>query len=171
MIKIIVKLKQWLWLNLYEHNFCLFYCHLLLYQFSLQDAPVQPHVREALARPRLAHHALRPSQGSTQRIIGDLRSVKWSTRQEERYRILSNHRAGLPTEPAPARGGEENDDSQTESRDGLSSGEVQVFDIVHEEEDVKMPGKVKPIFFPRGTLCTIHLEHFLYIKCTFWQLM
>ncbi len=114
-----------------------------MYQFSLQDAPVQPHVREALARPRLAHHALRPSQGSTQRIIGDLRSVKWSTRQEERYRILSSHRAGLPTEPAPAGGGEENDDSQTESCDGLSLGEVQVFDIMH-EEDVKMPGKVKP---------------------------
>ncbi|KAI2662711.1 putative RNA polymerase II nuclear localization protein SLC7A6OS [Labeo rohita] len=107
-----------------------------------QDAPVQPHVREALARPRLAHHALRPSQGSAQRIIGDLRSVKWSTRREERYRILSSHRAGLPTEPAPARGGEESKDSQTESGDSLSLGEVQVFDIVHEEEDVKMPGKM-----------------------------
>uniref|UniRef100_A0A8C1GTJ3 Probable RNA polymerase II nuclear localization protein SLC7A6OS n=1 Tax=Cyprinus carpio TaxID=7962 RepID=A0A8C1GTJ3_CYPCA len=101
-----------------------------------QDAPVQPHVREALARPRLAHHALRPSQGSAQRIIGDLRSVKWSTRREERYRILSSHRTRLPTEPTPARGGEESDDSQTESRDGLSLGEVQVFDIVHEEEEI-----------------------------------
>uniref|UniRef100_A0A8C2PPF8 Probable RNA polymerase II nuclear localization protein SLC7A6OS n=1 Tax=Cyprinus carpio TaxID=7962 RepID=A0A8C2PPF8_CYPCA len=116
-----------------------------------QDAPVQPHVREAMARPRLAHHALRPSQGSTQRIIGDLRSVKWSTRREERYRILSSHRAGLPAEPAPARGGEENNDSQTESRDGLSLGEVQVFDIVHEEEDVKMPGKT--VSDPETILC------------------
>ncbi|XP_059385696.1 probable RNA polymerase II nuclear localization protein SLC7A6OS [Carassius carassius] len=116
-----------------------------------QDAPVQPHVREALARPRLAHHALRPSQGSTQRIMGDLRSVKWSTRQEERYRILSSHRAGLQTEPTPARGEEESDDSQSESRDGLSLGEVQVFDIVHEEGDVKMP--VKTMSDPETILC------------------
>ncbi|KAA0723253.1 putative RNA polymerase II nuclear localization protein SLC7A6OS [Triplophysa tibetana] len=104
-----------------------------------QDAPVQTHVREALARPRLAHHALRPSQGSAQRIIGDLRSVKWSTRREERYRILSSHRAGLPPEPAPVR--EEKDDTQTENRDGQPLGEVQVFDIVHEDDDEKMPGK------------------------------
>lgn len=128
-------------MNVHDHNSCLL--EFKIYQFFIQDAPVQPHVREALARPRLAHHALRPSQGSAQRIIGDLRSVKWSTRREERYRILSSHRAGLPTEPAPARGGEESKDSQTESGDSLSLGEVQVFDIVHEEEDVKMPGKVK----------------------------
>lgn len=111
------------------------------HQFSLQDAPVQTHVREALARPRLAHHALRPSQGSAQRIIGDLRSVKWSTRREERYRILTSHRAGLPPEPAPVR--EETDDSQTENNDSQPLGEVQVFDIVHEDDDGKMPGKVK----------------------------
>ncbi|XP_048040170.1 probable RNA polymerase II nuclear localization protein SLC7A6OS [Megalobrama amblycephala] len=117
-----------------------------------QDAPVQPHVREALARPRLAHHALRPSQGSSQRIIGDLRSVKWSTRREERYRILSSHRAGLPTEPTPARGGEENDGSQTENRDDLSLGEVQVFDIVHEDDDVKVPGKTV-VSDPETILC------------------
>lgn len=86
---------------------------------------------------------MRPSQGSSQRIIGDLRSVKWSTRREERYRILSSHRAGLPTEPTPAREGEENDDSQTENRDNLALGEVQVFDILHEDGDVKVPGKVK----------------------------
>lgn len=109
----------------------------------LQDAPVQTHVREALARPRLAHHALRPSQGSAQRIIGDLRSVKWSTRREERYRILSSNRSGLPPEPAPAR--EQNEDhSQTENNDSPPLGEVQVFDILHEDDDVKMPGKVKP---------------------------
>ena len=61
---------------------------------SSQDAPVQAQVREALARPRVAH-ALRPSATSSQRIVGDLRSAKWSTRREERYRILSGHRAGL----------------------------------------------------------------------------
>ncbi|MEQ2208717.1 hypothetical protein XENOCAPTIV_012603, partial [Xenoophorus captivus] len=47
-------------------------------------------VRQALARPRTAH-ALRPSAASSQRIIGDLRSTKWSARREERYRILSSH--------------------------------------------------------------------------------
>ncbi|XP_055057942.1 probable RNA polymerase II nuclear localization protein SLC7A6OS [Misgurnus anguillicaudatus] len=116
-----------------------------------QDAPVQTHVREALARPRLAHHALRPSQGSAQRIIGDLRSVKWSTRREERYRILSSQRAGLPAEPAPVRG-EEKDDSQTENHDGLPLGEVQVFDILHEDDDVKMPGK-NVVSDPETILC------------------
>lgn len=116
-----------------------------------QDAPVQTHVREALARPRLAHHALRPSQGSAQRIIGDLRSVKWSTRREERYRILSSQRAGLPAEPAPVRR-EETDDSQTENHDGLPFGDVQVFDILHEDDDVKMPGK-NVVSDPETILC------------------
>ncbi|XP_066503463.1 probable RNA polymerase II nuclear localization protein SLC7A6OS [Hoplias malabaricus] len=110
---------------------------------SSQDAPVQTHVREALSRPRLAH-ALRPSQGSSQRIIGDLRSVKWSTRREERYRILSSHRTGLPAEPRPEREREaQENDAQTETDPYFSLGEVQVFDIVHEEdeEDKKAPGK------------------------------
>ncbi|XP_052001673.1 probable RNA polymerase II nuclear localization protein SLC7A6OS [Xyrauchen texanus] len=113
-----------------------------------QDAPVQTNVREALAYPR---HALRPSQGSTQRIIGDLRSVKWSTRREERYRILSSHRARIPSEPAPTRGGEETDDSQTKSHDGLPLGEVQVFDILH-EDDVNTPGKAV-VSDPETILC------------------
>ncbi|TRZ01743.1 hypothetical protein DNTS_008547 [Danionella cerebrum] len=111
-----------------------------------QDTPVQRHVREALARPRLAHHALRPSQGSTQRVMENLRNVKWATRREERYRILSSHRSGLQSEPAPARRGrEEEHQSQaenTQDQDCLSLGDVQVFDILHEdEEDVKVTGK------------------------------
>ncbi|GAA6225906.1 probable RNA polymerase II nuclear localization protein SLC7A6OS [Lates japonicus] len=61
---------------------------------ATQDAPVQTQVRQALARPRMAH-ALRPSAASSQRILGDLRSTKWSTRREERYRLLSSHRTGL----------------------------------------------------------------------------
>lgn len=61
-----------------------------------QDAPVQTEVRQALARPRVAH-ALRPSANSSQRIFSDLRSAKLGIRREERYRILSSHRttAGL----------------------------------------------------------------------------
>ncbi|XP_046713771.1 probable RNA polymerase II nuclear localization protein SLC7A6OS [Silurus meridionalis] len=103
-----------------------------------QDAPVQTHVREALSRPRLTH-ALRPSHGSSNRIIGDLRNAKWSTRREERYRILSSHRAGLPAEPRKEREPEGSARTDTEPR----LGDVQVFDIVQEdvEEDEKNPEK------------------------------
>ncbi|KAG5270331.1 hypothetical protein AALO_G00191440 [Alosa alosa] len=103
-----------------------------------QDAPVQPHVQEALARPRVAH-ALRPSVGSSKRIMGDLRSAKWSTRREERYRILSSHRAGLPTEtpvlPPSAEEAQEADVEapQTEVDLRLPLRDVQVVDLVHEE--------------------------------------
>ncbi|XP_029497201.2 LOW QUALITY PROTEIN: probable RNA polymerase II nuclear localization protein SLC7A6OS [Oncorhynchus nerka] len=96
-----------------------------------QDAPVQTHVREALTRPRMAH-ALRPSAGSSQRIAGDLRSAKWSTRREERYRILSSHRAGLPAEQPPQRSQSPQRRSQAKMP-GL--GEVQVFDIIQEDGD------------------------------------
>ncbi|KAJ8247357.1 hypothetical protein GJAV_G00245470 [Gymnothorax javanicus] len=104
-----------------------------------QDAPVQGHVREALARPRVAH-ALRPSSGSTQRIVGDLRSAKWATRREERYRVLSAHRAGLPAERVASVGQESGErdeargDRQINSSDFWSRCNVQVFDIVQEEE-------------------------------------
>ncbi|KAK1798550.1 hypothetical protein P4O66_006654 [Electrophorus voltai] len=121
-----------------------------------QDTPVQPHVREVLSRPRLSH-ALRPSQGSSQRVIGDLRSAKWTTRREERYRILSSHRAGLPDESATPRErrGQESD-AQEEAEPRLSLGEVQVFDIVQEEdedgEDERAPRKtMKPD--PETVLC------------------
>lgn len=103
---------------------------------------MQTHVREALSRPRLAH-ALRPSHGSSNRIIGDLRNAKWSTRREERYRILSSHRAGLPVEPRKEHGLEEN--PQTDAEPHL--GDVQVFDIVQEdvEEDENGPEKVRTV--------------------------
>lgn len=101
---------------------------------------MQTHVREALSRPRLSH-ALRPSHGSSSRIIGDLRNAKWSTRREERYRILSSHRAGLPAEPRKGQKPEENAESDAEPR----LGDVQVFDIVQEdvEEDEKDPERVR----------------------------
>lgn len=105
---------------------------------------MQTHVREALSRPRLAH-ALRPSHGSSNRIIGDLRNAKWSTRREERYRILSSHRAGLPVGPHKEREPEENAQTDTEPR----RGDVQVFDIVQEdvEEDENGPEKVRIVFW------------------------
>lgn len=102
------------------------YCH------YAQDAPVQTQVREALARPRMAH-ALRPSAGSSQRIVGDLRSAKWSTRREERYRILSSHRAGLPAEQPPSTQPEPTEEEP--GKNAWSLGEVQVFDIIQEDGD------------------------------------
>ncbi|KAJ7985813.1 hypothetical protein DPEC_G00344360 [Dallia pectoralis] len=103
-----------------------------------QDAPVQTQVREALARPRMAH-ALRPSSGSSQRIVGDLRSAKWSARREERYRILSSHRTGLPAErpdlelpDSTDRGGQGDEEP---GKEAWNLGEVQVFDIIQEDGD------------------------------------
>lgn len=125
-----VKVKHTSWLNSF------------LSPLLSQDAPVQTHVREALSRPRLAH-VLRPSHGSSNRIIGDLRNAKWSTRREERYRILSSHRAGLPPEPRNEREPEEN--AQTDEEPRLR--DVQVFDIVQEdvEEDEKDPEQVRRV--------------------------
>lgn len=112
----------------------------------LQDAPVQTQVRQALARPRAAH-ALRPSAASSQRIIGDLRSTKWSTRKEERYRILSSHRTGLPT-PAeqPSSTGtvaEDGDGSEKEREKCWGLGEIQVVDLLHENVDEQDKTKSK----------------------------
>ncbi|XP_063336340.1 probable RNA polymerase II nuclear localization protein SLC7A6OS [Pelmatolapia mariae] len=114
---------------------------------ATQDAPVQTQVRQALARPRTAH-ALRPSAASSQRILGDLRSTKWSTRREERYRILSSHRAGLsaPAEQqTPQMGASEcveETGKETDKCWGL--GEIQVVDLIHEdgEDQDKPSGKI-----------------------------
>lgn len=90
-------------------------------------------------------HALRPSAASSQRIIGDLRSTKWSTRREERYRIISSHRAGLSS---PA----EQQNPQTDAPEGVEeTGKekdkclgLQVVDLLHEnvEDQEKSSGKV-----------------------------
>ncbi|XP_041833450.1 probable RNA polymerase II nuclear localization protein SLC7A6OS [Melanotaenia boesemani] len=110
---------------------------------ATQDAPVQTQVRQALARPRTAH-ALRPSATSSQRIIGDLRSTKWSTRREERYRILSSHRASLSsqteqqTPQTDAADVREETEKKPDKCGGL--GNIQVVDVIHEEaEDQDKP--------------------------------
>ncbi|XP_041077081.1 probable RNA polymerase II nuclear localization protein SLC7A6OS [Polyodon spathula] len=108
---------------------------------SSQDAPVQKHVREALSRDR-AIQALRPSSGSSKRILGELRAAKRESRQEGRYRVLSSHRAGIARE-MPASPGEEGSSADAQPQgDGaqgstlaLDRGEFQVFDIVQEEEE------------------------------------
>lgn len=112
-----------------------------------QDAPVQTQVRQALARPRMAH-ALRPSAASSQRILGDLRSTKWSTRREERYRLLSSHRTGLSS-PAEQQS-PQTDVSESAGEAGKEQdkcwglGEIQVVDLIHEdvEDQGKSSGKV-----------------------------
>ncbi len=111
-----------------------------------QDAPVQTQVRQALARPRMAH-ALRPSAASSQRIIGDLRSTKWSTRREERYRIVSSHRTGLsgPAEQQPLQtDAPEEVEEAGKEQDKWGPGEIQVVDLLHEdaEDRDKSSGKV-----------------------------
>lgn len=96
-------------------------------------------------------HALRPSAASSQRIIRDLRSTKWSTRREERYRILSSHRTGLSS---PAEQNSQTDASEDVEKAGKEEdkcwglGEIQVVDLVHEnlEDQDKSPGKVKLLF-------------------------
>uniref|UniRef100_A0A3Q3WQZ5 Probable RNA polymerase II nuclear localization protein SLC7A6OS n=1 Tax=Mola mola TaxID=94237 RepID=A0A3Q3WQZ5_MOLML len=115
---------------------------------ATQDAPVQAQVRQALARPRVAH-ALRPSAASSQRILGDLRSTKWSTRREERYRIISSQRTGLSSSVEPQ-------NPQTDSPEGVEEtgkeqdkwdlGEIQVVDLLHEngEDQDKSPSKMLP---------------------------
>ncbi|KAM9410111.1 putative RNA polymerase II nuclear localization protein SLC7A6OS [Pholidichthys leucotaenia] len=112
---------------------------------ATQDVPVQTQVRQALSRPRVAH-AVRPSAASSQRIMGDLRSTKWSTRREERYRILASHRAGLSTQA-------EQKTSQTGASKGAEEtgketnkwgiGEIQVVDLIHEgvADQDKLSGK------------------------------
>ncbi|XP_017281386.1 probable RNA polymerase II nuclear localization protein SLC7A6OS [Kryptolebias marmoratus] len=104
---------------------------------ATQDAPVQTQVRQALARPRMAH-ALRPSATSSQRIIGDLRNTKWSTRREERYRILSSHRAGLSRlaeRQTPQTDASEAGEEGEKAADKWGAGEIQVVDLIHEEAE------------------------------------
>lgn len=110
---------------------------------------MQAQVRQALARPRVAH-ALRPSATSAQRVVGDLRSTKWSTRREARYRVVSSLRSGISGVA------EQQQDPQAESPEGakeqgkekeksLVLGKIQVVDLLHEnaeDEDKSGSGKV-----------------------------
>lgn len=103
--------------------------------FPSQDAPVQAQVCQALARPRVAH-ALRPSATSAQRVVGDLRSAKWSTRREARYRVLSSLRGGISEVDEQ----QQQQDSQAESPNeekekNLGLGKFQVVDLLQENAE------------------------------------
>ncbi|KAM9121853.1 putative RNA polymerase II nuclear localization protein SLC7A6OS isoform 2-T2 [Pangshura tecta] len=115
-----------------------------------QNEPVQKYVQEAITRDKAAE-ILRPSLGSTQRIIQDLRSSKQVKRQENRYRIITSHRpdcAGRETIALDANGEETSEGAKPdpEGKKGTSHqessaiygsssylGEFQLFDVVEEE--------------------------------------
>ncbi|XP_057567072.1 probable RNA polymerase II nuclear localization protein SLC7A6OS isoform X2 [Hippopotamus amphibius kiboko] len=84
-----------------------------------QEEPVQPLVRAAL----------RPSQGSQQRIRHHLRASAREIRQEGRYRVVSSRRSsgilsgGLESEDAPG------------SPETAEDAGFQLLDLVHEEGD------------------------------------
>ncbi|MBN3309788.1 S7A6O protein, partial [Amia calva] len=103
-----------------------------------KDAPVQTHLREALSRQR-AVQALRPTAGSAQRIVGDLRSAKWRSRREERYRVLSSHRPSIARDTVASTGTVATDADPTDPAALTVLPDIQVFDIVQEE------GEMEPI--------------------------
>ncbi|XP_004690499.1 PREDICTED: probable RNA polymerase II nuclear localization protein SLC7A6OS [Condylura cristata] len=86
-----------------------------------QEEPVQPLLREAL----------RPSQGSQQRIRRDLRASARETRQEGRYRVVSSRRSlGIPSNGPVSEGAPENPGATEDAG-------FQLFDLVHEEGDTE----------------------------------
>ncbi|CAM2100924.1 unnamed protein product [Caretta caretta] len=123
---------------------------------SSQNEPVQKYVQEAITRDKAAE-ILRPSLGSTQRIIQDLRSSKQVKRQENRYRILTSHRPNCAEKETIAlrtNGEETNEGAKLDPEEkkdtsqqgstaayGSSSyfGEFQLFEVVQEEEVERDP--------------------------------
>ncbi|NXA07844.1 S7A6O protein, partial [Sapayoa aenigma] len=118
---------------------------------SSKNEPVQKYVKDAITRDKAAR-SLRPSLGSTQRIIEELRSSRQVKRKESRYRVLSSHRPECPATAAPLTEDEASVDGGTsdpEAKEDASqeeggavdessdcSGRFQLFDIVQEEEMV-----------------------------------
>ncbi|NXR22710.1 S7A6O protein, partial [Cinclus mexicanus] len=112
-----------------------------------QNEPVQKYVKDAITRDKAAQ-SLRPSLGSTQRILQELRCAKQARRKENRYRVISSHRPHCADTAAPATNGEaaphglsfaaQQDASPEESgavdKSSDCCGKFQLFDIVQEEE-------------------------------------
>ncbi|NXI64634.1 S7A6O protein, partial [Anseranas semipalmata] len=121
---------------------------------SSKNEPVQKYVQEVITRDKAAQ-SLRPSLGSTQRIIQELRSSKQVKRKENRYRVIASHRPDSAERAAPARDGEastDGDRSDSEATEDASqkeasavdkssdcAGKFQLFDIVQEEEVIEDP--------------------------------
>ncbi|NXU83271.1 S7A6O protein, partial [Xiphorhynchus elegans] len=118
---------------------------------SSRNEPVQKYVKDAITRDKAAQ-SLRPSVGSTQRIIQELRSSKQVKRKENRYRVIASHRPDCAETAAPVISGEAplgGDRSGSEAKEDASQeesgavdessdccGKFQLFDIVQEEEMV-----------------------------------
>lgn len=114
-----------------------------------QNEPVQKYVKDAITRDKAAQ-SLRPSLGSTQRILQELRCARREQRKQNRYRVVSSHRPDCADTAAPTTHGQaaphghgsgaQQDASAQESgavhRSSDCCGKFQLFDIVQEEEMV-----------------------------------
>uniref|UniRef100_A0A8C4MPQ7 Probable RNA polymerase II nuclear localization protein SLC7A6OS n=1 Tax=Equus asinus asinus TaxID=83772 RepID=A0A8C4MPQ7_EQUAS len=79
----------------------------------------------------LVRAALRPSQGSQQRVRRDLRASAREIRREGRYRVVSSRRSsGIPS------GGLESEDAPGNPEAAEDAG-FQLLDLVHEEGDLE----------------------------------
>lgn len=121
----------------------------LLFVPYSQNEPVQKYVKDAITRDKAAQ-SLRPSLGSTQRILQELRSAKQAKRKEQRYRVISSHRPQCTDTAAltqhdqaeacrdSSEAGAQQDASPEESgalaKSSDCCGKFQLFDIVQEEE-------------------------------------
>ncbi|NWW70412.1 S7A6O protein, partial [Climacteris rufus] len=118
---------------------------------SSKNEPVHKYVRDAITRDKAAQ-SLRPSLGSSQRILQGLRCSKQERRKENRYRVIASHRpqGAAPAAPAPrgpaavdghGSGSEAQEDVPQEENGAVHTssdcgGKFQLFDIVQEEEMV-----------------------------------
>ncbi|KAM8983162.1 putative RNA polymerase II nuclear localization protein SLC7A6OS isoform 1-T1 [Ara ararauna] len=116
-----------------------------------KSEPVHKYVHEVITRDKAAQN-LRPSLGSTQRIIKELRSSRRETRKENRYHVIANNRPNCSQNIEPVVNGEASTDghrSDSEAKEDASQkassavdesldccGQFQLFDIVQEEEAV-----------------------------------
>ncbi|XP_053843005.1 probable RNA polymerase II nuclear localization protein SLC7A6OS isoform X1 [Vidua macroura] len=121
----------------------------LVVTVSSKHEPVQKYVKDAITRDKAAQ-SLRPSLGSSQRILRELRCAKQAERKEKRYRVISSHRPDCSDAAAPAthgRAAPHGDSSESEAPQDASPeesaavhstsdccGKFQLFDIVQEEE-------------------------------------
>ncbi|XP_062442701.1 probable RNA polymerase II nuclear localization protein SLC7A6OS [Rhea pennata] len=115
---------------------------------SSKSEPVQKYVQDVISREKAAR-SLRPSSGSAQRVLRELRSAREASRKESRYRVVASHRppaCHARTAAAGARG-EASADGAAASGDASGAGssaaagsgcseKFQLFDIVQEEEAV-----------------------------------
>lgn len=119
---------------------------------SSKNEPIQKYVQEGISKDK-AVQSLRPSLGSTQRVVQELRSSKQVRRKENRYRVVASHRPGSSGtataltdceavsdggRSAPAAAGDAlQQESGAVDKSLDCGGNFQLFDIVHEEEVVE----------------------------------